>query len=220
MRIECIKCGEIVETTATTVVAPFVCDECNCDCGTCKPTMADANDMVDGDSLPPATPISVVCDASTGGCTSDNWKLSNSDKLYEYLFNRVSDFDLRAVFSRLNKEIPTLSLEKPESCDTASIENTTLLIEDLQQQLAHERAKVLALETELTRMKKVYQPFNEDEELVIAQQNFLEALEQIETLRCQLQARDSEAASYAGGSMHEKLNLLIDIVKRLDNEMP
>jgi hypothetical protein len=29
-----------------------------------------------------------------------------------------------------------------------------------------------------------------------------------------------EAMSYAGGSTHEKINLLIDIVEKLDNEMP
>jgi hypothetical protein len=132
MKIECSKCGDTVETTAKTVVAPFVCNEC--DCGTCKP-----------DTTP--TPTFVPISDSSTGHTSTDWESNNSDKLFDYLFSRVSDFDLRAVFSRLNKEIPTLALDKQsDPCDTASVENTTLLIEDLQQQLQDERAVVVALE--------------------------------------------------------------------------
>lgn len=201
MKIECSKCGDVVETTAKTIVAPFVCESCNCDCGTCQP----------------------LSDASVGH-TSNDWTPTAPDKLYEYLFTRVSDSDLRKVFLRLKAEIPTLNLNEPESepekmadkddfndgdslppavlpsnwsleekakllkvlanpdvqkelshmgesidytavaamlstpnadaCDTTSVENTTLLIEDLQQQLADERATIVALEAEKENLEQ------------------------------------------------------------------
>jgi chromosome segregation ATPase len=124
MRIECENCGDLVETTAKTIVAPFVCTECDCDCGTCKP-----------DATPTYDP-----------------------------------------------------------CDTATVENTTLLIEDLQQQLHDERATVIALETELTQMKEVYNHVND--ELVIARQNFLEASKQIDALTTRAKTAEDESRGY------------------------
>lgn len=121
-RIECTECHDLIDTTANTVVLPFICGECQK-----APELLAA--------MAPAKEYS-ISDSSTGHVSKD-WRLSNSDKLYEYLFNKVSDFDLRAVFSRLTSTIPTLSLDKqPDACDSATIENTTLLIEDQANQLA------------------------------------------------------------------------------------
>lgn len=93
MKVECENCHDVVEVTAKTVVAPFVCSVCVNDA---TPTpVADANDMVDGESLP-----------------------------------------------------------EHDACDTATVENTTLLIEDLQQQLADERASIIALEAENAKLKQ------------------------------------------------------------------
>jgi predicted RNase H-like nuclease (RuvC/YqgF family) len=119
MRIECSKCGEIVETTATTVVSPFVCDQCN-DQVQCPPDRgcdAAANDMVDGDSIPSAWTLETEAHTRYGNCVRED------------------------CTKGADTELPTY--------DTETVENTTLLIEDLEQQLQDERATVVALEAEL-----------------------------------------------------------------------
>jgi hypothetical protein len=107
MRIECENCHDVVEVTAKTVVAPFICSVC-------------VND---------ATPCTEAC------CTGF------ADK-GEYI-------DYTAVAA-------AMSTPEHDACDTASVENTTLLIEDLQQQLADERASIIALEAENAKLKQDY----------------------------------------------------------------
>lgn len=142
MRIECSKCGDLIDTTAKTVVAPFICGECNCDCETCKPT-------------PTTGPFDIQ-------------KLISNPSVVEALRGQGLEVDTDAVEGVLG------------ACETATVENTTLLIEDLQQQLQDERATVLALKEELTQTKEIYEHVND--ELVIARQNFLEASKQVITL--------------------------------------
>ncbi len=96
-RIECSKCGEIIESTAATFVAPFVCNEC----------------------LLPAETSRAIEDAVKRGyqmCL----KAHNLGSL-------VIRHDLKTV----NIEPETLPVIP---CDTASVENTTLLIADLEEQ--------------------------------------------------------------------------------------
>jgi hypothetical protein len=100
MRIECENCQDVVEVTAKTVVAPFICSVC-------------VND---------ATPSPAFVPCTNPGCDDC------ADKMYA---------------------TPTY-----DPCDTATVENTTLLIEDLQQQLHDERASIVALEAELATAKE------------------------------------------------------------------
>jgi len=83
--------------------------------------------MVDGDSIPSA------------------WTTQTKGNLLKTLANP----DVQAELGKNGQEIDYTAvaamLEQP-SCDTASVENTTLLIEDLQQQLQDERASIVALE--------------------------------------------------------------------------
>jgi predicted nucleic acid-binding Zn-ribbon protein len=156
MKIECSKCGDIVETTAKTVVAPFVCNQCTDVCGPEK------------------------CVFGSQSCVDAHKRLTTPT---------TGPF---ATADEVRKS------ESFDSCDTATVENTTLLIEDLQQQLQDERATVIALEAEnaklkldyvermtqiadlkaeVTQTKEIYNHVND--ELVIARQNFIEAHEQI-----------------------------------------
>jgi hypothetical protein len=82
MRIECTECHDIIDTTAKTVVFPFVCAGC----------------QKDNELLAAMAPAPVVVEET------DN-----------------------------------------HSCDSASIENTTLLIEDLQNQLSFAKQEVNGL---------------------------------------------------------------------------
>ena len=50
----------------------------------------------------------------------------------------------------------------PSSCDTATVENTTLLIEDLQQQLQDERATVIALDGENVLLRQKVKDVSEE----------------------------------------------------------
>jgi hypothetical protein len=151
MRIECENCQDVVEVTAKTVVAPFICSVCvndatpspafvpctNPGCDDCTDKMCDANDMVDGESLPSPVQQSPLT----------NWSLEGKANLLKVLAKPnvqaqladKGDIDYTAVAA-------AMSIPDADPCDTASVENTTLLIEDLQQQLQDERAVVVALE--------------------------------------------------------------------------
>jgi hypothetical protein len=96
-RVECSKCGEIIETTARTFAWPFFCDECK------------ASVKFHQDIAPtPANPANV-----------------------QKSLNDLSDW----VQGAPAPELGILPEHNPALGD-ATIENTTLLINDLEQQVA------------------------------------------------------------------------------------
>jgi hypothetical protein len=154
MRIECENCHDVVEVTAKTVVAPFVCSGCVNDATPCTeacctgPRMCDADDVVDGESLP--SPV--------GQSPLTNWSLEGKANLLKVLANPSVQAQLadKGEYIDYTAVAAAMSIPEHDACDTASVENTTLLIEDLQQQLADERASIIALEAENAKLKQDY----------------------------------------------------------------
>ena len=154
MRIECENCHDVVEVTAKTVVAPFVCSVCVNDATPCTeacctgPRMCDADDMVDGESLP--SPV--------GQSPLTNWSFEGKANLLKVLANPSVQAQLadKGEYIDYTAVAAAMSIPEHDACDTASVENTTLLIEDLQQQLADERASIIALEAETAKLKQDY----------------------------------------------------------------
>jgi hypothetical protein len=141
MRIECERCADVVEVTDRSVVAPFLCAECS---------------------------QSTVCNQADGWDHPDTG-IDQRKLIHDYLSKRSATLE---VFDPNKSQFPERSKAPTKSdydtlintvgkdcsdctypdCDTATIENTTLLIEDLQQQLAAERANVAELRANIIRL--------------------------------------------------------------------
>jgi hypothetical protein len=106
MRVECTKCGDLVDTTAATVVSPFICLPCG-----------------------------------YGSETADSNEGGYFDQWYDDMAPKSEDY----------ADTPGLEPAFDPELGEATVENTTLLIADLEAQLVNERALGLAAIADLEK---------------------------------------------------------------------
>lgn len=205
-RIECSVCGDMIETSASTISCPFVCSACIDNANTFKSAVSEiekSNTDVVTSTTPDTFPVPVyhdyigaspsvvvprpcscgngVDDDNDGDCSScaPRTALGRTTCGGASLLNVVPRFAPQKVsYSAIKKliwspeflkeEVVTPAVIAPiidgrpvvseyqdfagiDSCSTATLENTSLLIEDLQKQLESERALTETLEQRNTR---------------------------------------------------------------------
>jgi ribonuclease HIII len=139
-KIECSTCGDMIEVTASTVTLPFICLKC-------EENMNSFTQAFDADTVKSVMTI-----------------LKNP-AIQEQLANEGLEVDQAEVDKFYEAMKPKAELTD----EYASVENTTLLIEDLEKQLADaKRATVAAMmqqndnfisrfETAVSRLEKIYE---------------------------------------------------------------
>ena len=113
IRIECSTCGDMIEVTASTVTLPFVCLKC-------EENMNSFTQAFDADTVK-----SVVT-------------ILKNPAIQEQLANRGLEVDQAEV----DKFYEAMKPKSELTDEYASVENTTLLIEDLEKQLADARGAI------------------------------------------------------------------------------
>jgi len=173
MRIECENCQDLIEVTVSTVVAPFICVACQKDTTTqAFVSCSDPGcyDCADAKNVMATTKGALLKTLARPSRLLGQSALSTfvQAKLNEGDYDLPSDPGVRAqaesrqsqTLCDANDMIDGESI--PSSCDTATVENTTLLIEDLQQQLQDERATVIALDGENVLLRQKVKDVSEE----------------------------------------------------------